>query len=199
MLRGTRLSLAVTLPLAVAVGVMSAPFIHLWLGSGAPKGAALLASVGVASIIVAAPIAIASNMLVGIGSAAPVIRAALIDIVVNVALTILLVNWIGAVGAFWATLVAGLVAFPMILFAALARFELPLGVFVRESVIAGTIPAAALVGVLVVVRLAVHGSFAQLLVGALAGAAALIVLTFKYTLTDQERARFRRRTAVDLI
>jgi O-antigen/teichoic acid export membrane protein len=199
LLRGTRLSLVATLPMGVSVAIMSAPFIRVWLGNDAPKGAALLASVGVASIIIAAPVAIASNMLVGVGAASSVIRAALAGIAVNVGLTILLVNLIGAVGAFCATFVAGMVTLPLLLVAALARFELPLSVFVRESVVAGAIPAAALAGVLVLVRLAVHGSVAQLLVGALAGAGVLIVLTFKYSLTDQERARFRRRTATELI
>jgi O-antigen/teichoic acid export membrane protein len=199
MLRGTRLSLAVTLPIAVSVAVMSAPFIRVWLGNDAPKGSALLATVGVASIIAAAPVAIASNMLVGVGNASPVIRAALAGIVVNVGLTVLLVNLIGAVGAFCATFIAGIVTLPLILFAALARFDVPLSVFVRKSVVAGAIPATAFAGLLILVRLVVHGALTQLVVGALAGAVVLIVLTFKYTLTDQERARFRRRTATELI
>jgi O-antigen/teichoic acid export membrane protein len=196
-LRGTRLSMAVTLPIAAAVAVMSAPFIRLWLGNDAPQGAALLASVGVASTIVAAPIAIVSNMLVGVGAAMPVIRAAVVGIIVNVGLTILLVNLIGAVGAFWATFVAGVVTLPLILFAALALFELSLSTYVRESVVCGAIPSVAFAAVLVLVRVVVNGDLRQLLIGALAGGCVLLVLTFTYTLTDQERARFRRRPATE--
>jgi O-antigen/teichoic acid export membrane protein len=155
--------------------------------------------VGVASIILAAPLAIASNMLVGVGAASAVIRAALAGIVVNVGLTVLFVNLIGAVGAFCATFIAGFVTLPLILFAALARFELPLSVFVRQSVVPGAIPGTAVAGVFVLVRLVVPGALAQLLVGVLAGAGVLLWLTFKYTLTDQERARFHRRTATDLV
>ena len=189
--------MAVTLPIAAAVAVMSAPFIRLWLGNDAPQGAALLASVGVASTIVAAPIAIVSNMLVGVGSALPVIRAAVVGIIVNVGLTILLVNLIGAVGAFWATFIAGVVTLPLILFAALALFGLSLSTFVRESVVSGAIPTVAFAAVLVVVRVVVNGDLRQLLVGAVAGGCVLAVLTFKYTLTDQERSRFRRRRATE--
>jgi O-antigen/teichoic acid export membrane protein len=198
-LRGTRLSMAVTLPIAAAIAVMSAPFIRLWLGNDAPDGAALLATVGVLSIIVAAPFAIMSNMLVGVGSALPVIRAAVVGILVNVGLTILLVNWIGAVGAFWATFVAGVVTMPLILFASLARFGLPLSTFVRESVVCGAIPSIAFAAVLVLVHVVVNGDLRQLLVGAIAGGLVLVALTYRYTLTDQERARFRRRPSIDVM
>ena len=86
---------------------------------------------------------------------------------------------------------------PLILFAALALFELSLPTFVRESLTPGAIPSVAFAAVLVLVRVVVHGDLRQLLVGALAGGCVLVVLTFKYTLTDQERARFRRRPATE--
>jgi O-antigen/teichoic acid export membrane protein len=194
LLRGTRLSMAVTMPLAVAIAVMSKPFVSVWLGSDAPKGAALLTSVGVVSVVLAAPVAISSNMLVGVGSAASVLKAALVGIIVNVALTIPLVHVLGAVGSFYATIAAGMLSTPMIVAAGLARFDLPFRSLLGQSLLPSIVPALGFGAVLVSARLLLDRPMSQLIVGGALGGLLAAVLTVSVTLTSDERARVLRRS-----
>lgn len=193
MLRGTRLSMAVTMPLSVGIAVMSTPFVSFWLGAEAPRDVALLASVGVLSTILAAPVAVSSNMLLGVGSAVAVLKAAIVGIIVNVVLTICLVHAVGAVGAFYATIAAGLVSLPLIAAAALSRFGMPVGVFVRGALVPGTVSALMFGVVLVLARIVLDDPTTELVVGGGVGAIVLAVMTVSVVLTKSERARVLRR------
>lgn len=193
LLRGTRLSMAVTMPLTVGIAVMSAPFVTVWLGSDAPADVALFASVGVISTLLAAPVAISSNMLLGVGSAVAVLKAAIAGITVNVALTIALVHAVGTVGAFYATIAAGLVTVPLIGAAGLSRFDVRLGAFMRGSVVPGTLPAFVFGIVLVLARLVLEAPIAELVVGGIVGGVVVALMTVAVAMTPDERARVLRR------
>ena len=139
--RGTRLSLLACIPVTVFVALLSQPLIEVWLGDDAPAGAAGLASVAVISTMLAAPLQVGSNVLVGVGRAAIVLRAATISIVVNIAASIVLVRVVGVVGAFQATIVASLVLFPLLARPALDYVGLGGREFIRRSVIPGIAPS----------------------------------------------------------
>jgi O-antigen/teichoic acid export membrane protein len=142
--RGTRLSLLACIPVTVFVALMSQPLVEVWLGDDAPAGAAGLASVAVVSTMLAAPLQVASNVLVGVGRAAIVLRAATISIVVNIAASIVLVETVGVVGAFQATIVASLVLFPLLALPALDHVGLGVREFLVRSVVRGIAPSAGL-------------------------------------------------------
>lgn len=142
--RGTRLSLLACIPVTVFIAVLSQPLVEVWLGDDAPAGAAGLASVAVISTMLAAPLQVGSNVLVGVGRAAIVLRAATVSIVVNVALSIFLVNAVGVVGAFQATIVARLVLYPLLVRPTLDCVGLGMREFFVRSVVRGCAPSVIL-------------------------------------------------------
>ena len=107
-------------------------------------GAAGLASVAVISTMLAAPLQVGTNVLIGVGRASTVLRAATVSIAVNIALSLVLVNAVGAVGAFQATIVAGLVLFPLVGRPLMKYVELDVREIFVRSIVPGATPSAIL-------------------------------------------------------
>jgi O-antigen/teichoic acid export membrane protein len=103
--KGTRWSLVVTVPVAVLIGVFAGPFVRIWIGEGYER-VAPLAAVACLCVVVNAPLAVGSQMLVGIGKTRIVLRSAAVCLVVNLVVSVVMLEAVGTVGVFVGTLVA---------------------------------------------------------------------------------------------
>lgn len=125
-LQGTRLTLAMVLPIAAGLVVLAEPLVRAWVGTGF-----------LASVPVIYALAGAVTMRVGAGTASTVLKGAgrhrlvaLVNLVIaiaNLILSVVLVRWFGLIGVAAGTLIpvalgTGAVIFP----AACRRLELPL-------------------------------------------------------------------------
>ncbi len=129
---GTRLSVAATLPFVVLPVVLAAPLVALWLGD-AGEGVAPLVPLALAYTLVNAPVQVLSNLLVGVGRVAAVVRPALAAVLVNLVVTSALVGPLGPEGAFLGSLVGAAVLVPPLLRAGCAAVQLPPVVFLDRS------------------------------------------------------------------
>ena len=130
-LRGTKYSLVVTLPMVVAGMLLARPIVVVWVGP-AQAEAAGLAVLALAYTALTAPMQVSSNVLVGIGRAPAVLFAAAGAIVINLVVSIVLVRQVGICGAFIGTLLGGLFLVPFLARAILRETETGLVQFVRD-------------------------------------------------------------------
>ena len=189
---GTRYVLLATWPVAMLTAVLAAPAIDLWVGPRYADAAGLVA-LGIIAVALAAPAQVGSNLLLGTGHAVAILRVALLAIVVNVTLSIVLVDEIGIAGAFVATIVAATIALPLLLRAVLDELDLGAGAFVRTALVpALTAPLAAGVAAGVVVGLPL-GNLATLVLGGTSGLAAAAGAAYRWGLSPPEAAMLRNR------
>jgi len=189
LLRGTRYSTIASWSAAAGAGLLAGPLLHLWLGQGA-SGAATLAVVAVSAAAVAAPVQVSSNLLLGTGRTTDILRAALVAIVVNLVISGLLIDVMGAVGTFVGTLVANALIVPLLFGPALARAGVSSAELVRSALLPALVPPcgfalAALPFVLL--------DLPDLSTVVLAGAAGTVVGTsavWRIGLVDEDRDRF---------
>jgi O-antigen/teichoic acid export membrane protein len=199
--RGTKYSLLVTVPVATGAALLAGPAIRLWLGQRY-EPAAGLAAVALASIVITAPLVVGSNVLVGVGRAVDILLPAGITIVINLALSIVLVHVVGIVGPFQATVVACAVQAPLLLRPLLRVTGSDLSSFVRDALRPVVLPSAALAlasGVVVVLPLS---DLVTLVAGSAAGVAAYAAVAFRYSVDKVELEELRnlsRRRNLDEI
>lgn len=173
LLTGTRYSLLVTAPVVVGTCLLAGPMVDVWMGRDQAEAAGL-AAVAVASIGLAAPLQVGSNLLLGVGRAASIFRAVAASVALNLVFTIGLVPVIGIVGAFWSTIVATLVLHPLLGRSMLRQVDVDLRTFLRAAVAPVVAPAVVL-GVVVAGVLAVGmSSEATLVAGTVGGATAYL-------------------------
>jgi O-antigen/teichoic acid export membrane protein len=188
--RGTKYSLLVTLPVAAGAAVLAGPLIRVWLGTGY-EPAAGLAAVALLSVIVASPVQVGSNLLLGVGRAADILRAAGAAIVVNLALSLILVHVIGIVGVFEATLIASAVMVPTLARAALRTVGSTFASFLREAVLPVLPPVAALVATAGLVVALGLTDVVTLVAGTLGGGLAYALVALRWTVHRDELAELR--------
>src|SRR5207248_3325429 len=92
-----------------------------------------------------APVQVGSNLLLGIGRAGEILRAAAAAIVVNLVLSLVLVHITGIVGVFQATLISCAVLVPLLAYYMIRAVDSDLKTFVDDAVVPIVIPALALV------------------------------------------------------
>ena len=141
-LLGTKYSMLATVPLAVLAAVLAEPLVHLWVGDRYDDAAGLVV-LGLAYVVMASPVALASYVLQGVGQAKTVLWASLPGAAVNLVASFVLVEVVGIAGAFQATLLAMLVVGPLLARALVRQLGVPLGGFVRRSVVPALGPAVA--------------------------------------------------------
>ncbi|MCB0965040.1 MAG: lipopolysaccharide biosynthesis protein, partial [Acidimicrobiales bacterium] len=189
---GTRYVLLATWPVAALTAVLAGPGIDLWVGSDYAEAAGLTA-LALVSTAATAPAQVGSNLLLGTGRASAILRVALLAIVVNVALSIALVEAIGVAGAFAATLASAAISLPLLLHAALDEVGLGAGEFVRRAVVPALPAAVAAAAAAGAVVLAPLGSLVTLVVGGGLGVLAALAGTWLVGLDPTERAGFAAR------
>jgi O-antigen/teichoic acid export membrane protein len=183
--RGTKYSVLMTAFVVAVVAVLAQPIVDLWIGPEA-DGAAGLAVVALLSILMVAPIAVGSNLLLGTGRAPTILRAASAAIVVNLAASLALVHLVGLVGAFQATLVANAVMIPILGRAFLAQSGLTARAFIRQSVLPTAAPTAVTVALLVPLVLAGLSDAVTVVVGTVIGSAAFWLTAARWSFARGE-------------
>jgi O-antigen/teichoic acid export membrane protein len=177
MLVATRVSLQVTIPVALAIAFFSADIVDLWLGSGAPNVTAAIMTVLVLQALMLCAIP-AQKVLIGTGRARVVGTINMAEGLLNLAISIVLVSAYGAIGAALGTLISSYLIGPANLPIACRAIGYPLGRFLRTGLwpaIASSLPSAA---VMLLVWLLMSPSAGRLVLGAGLGfgIAALVAL-----------------------
>ena len=183
--RGTRYSLVATMPVVVAVATLSGPMVHVWLGRRYDEAVGL-AVVAVLNIAIAAPISVGSQLLVGMGRAATVTRAAAVALLVNLVVTWVLVAQIGLVGAFLGTIASTVVITPLVTRAFLGEAGVSTAQFVRRAVAPVLPPVLAQMAVTLAVVALPWGAWPTLIVGGAAGLAAYCLVAWRVTIGADE-------------
>jgi O-antigen/teichoic acid export membrane protein len=149
-LTATRLSLAITLAVALPLIVLGGPILSLWVGRQFGKYGDLVAILAASAVfdLVAYP---AASVLQGVERHPPLAWMALGDGIVNVILSIALVGVFGLVGVALATLVATVGETTLFVLPYAARtLGISLGELGREVLVRLAVPAAALAAILVI-------------------------------------------------
>jgi O-antigen/teichoic acid export membrane protein len=102
---GTRVNLALALPLVTILLVDGPDLLRLWVGAGFEQSGPVLAIFAVANLMMAASLT-SSTLLFGSGRIGVLLGAEAARYVLNLALLLLLYPWLGITGAALATLVA---------------------------------------------------------------------------------------------
>jgi O-antigen/teichoic acid export membrane protein len=134
LLRGTRYTMAVCLPITIAAMILAKPLIVGWVGPDySDMAAATQLFLGYQLIVSAA--SIANTMLVGLGRVRSVTFYASVAVLVNLALSIILVHPWGVRGVIAGTLVGYGITAPLYIRLTLRELDLDLRRFMRESVL----------------------------------------------------------------
>jgi PST family polysaccharide transporter len=193
--RGTKYSLLLTLPCVIAPMVLAGPLVQVWVGDEY-AAAAGLAAVGLLYIAATAPLAVGSNLLVGVGRASAVLRAVLFAVPVNLVSSLVLVHLVGTVGVFLGTLIGTAVLLGPLGTAVVREVDTSATEFLRTAVAPVLAPSAALSVVTLLALLAPLGDLTTLVVGFGAGGLAYAAVALWRSLTVAElrelRAALRR-------
>jgi O-antigen/teichoic acid export membrane protein len=153
LLRGSRYVLLATVPVGLYVSFVADPLLDVWLGDEV-QAAAGLVPIAVAYVLVAAPFQVGSNMLLGMGKASQVLRAAAPAVVLNLAASVVLSEAFGLAGLFWGSLVGNAILLPMLGSAIKRIVDVDLATALRDVFAPVAPAAAALIGSLAIVMLA---------------------------------------------
>jgi len=181
----------VTLPIVIGVMLLVYPIVTVWVGS-ANIEAAGLAALALAYTGVTAPTQVSSSLLVGVGRASTVLRAAAIAIVINLVGSIILVHVIGIAGTFIATLAGALVIVPVLVRGGTTEVGVRVATFARQALLPLLIPLVALALVVAVVVLSPIGNLATILVSVALGALVYGGLALRFSISRQERLLLRQ-------
>jgi len=187
-LRGTKYAVAVTGCVAVLGMLLVAPALRLWVGAAAAGHSETLAVLGLISVLMVAPMAVGSNLLLGVNRTGAILRAAAAAIVVNLGASLVLVDRIGAAGAFVATLAANCVVVPLLMRSFLRCVDVPLGRFLRRAVLPSVFPLVAMTIAVLPVVLGPFGDAVTVAVGAVLGVL-VFALTARATLVSRDETR----------
>ena len=140
--QSTRYSLLLTFPVCALAIMLAEPFLLTWVGEEYEETIGLV-QVAVVYVLIAAPLQAGSNLLQGVGHAGVVFRASAISVVVNLAVSIVLVQTVGLVGVFLGTIVGAWVLFPILAVAIagpLGHSAIP---SIRSAVVSASVPGLA--------------------------------------------------------
>jgi O-antigen/teichoic acid export membrane protein len=190
-LRGSRYTLALFVPLGVTAIALSGPLLGIWLGDRFREGDLAL-SILVSYWLVYGMLAVTPGLLVGAGRARAVARYMSMVAVANLVLSLALTPWLGLEGPALGTAIAYFVAFPFVLRLALSVSPVTLGELAREAWLPAYSLGAALAVLLVLVRiLAPPDDVPSLLAVALPGLAAYWLAFYRLWLRPSERTLVR--------
>ena len=137
----TMLTILVTMPAVIGTSVLADPLLTLWLGDNTPEGTAAVLPFAMAAAAIASVVHVSSEYLVGTGRGGVVLKWAFYAVVVNLALTPVLLISLGVVGAFIGTLIATPITALPILRNALSDFVLPVREFATSVALRSLAPS----------------------------------------------------------
>ncbi len=188
--RGTKYALLATYPVTVGAAILAPDLIHVWVGP-AYAAAAGLTVLALADIIMSAPVQVGSNVLIGTGRAADVLKAALATVAINLVASVVLAHLVGTAGVFLGTLIALLFLVPALTRATCRQVELAPLTFVRQAVTPAAlacIPMALVVGLVEVLPLR---PLTTLLIAVPVGGAIYLATVMVLVLSPPERTELR--------
>lgn len=134
LVRGTRYTLALSLPVTVAAMILAQPLIVGWVGDGYANMAGPT-QLFLAYQLIASSATIANTMLVGMGQVRAVTLYVLVAVVVNLGISIALVRPLGISGVIIGTLVGFGITVPLYIRLVLSELQMGFGAFVREAIL----------------------------------------------------------------
>jgi O-antigen/teichoic acid export membrane protein len=190
-LRGTRYTLALIVPLCVALMALAEPILDVWLGERYGDGAAAL-TILVSYWLLYGGLVVTPGYLVGAGAARYLARIFVLVAALNFVLTLVLTPALGIEGPALATAIPFALAFPLVLGVGLRAGGVPLGDLVRRAWLPAYGLGAALAGVLIVLRLVAEPETLPAVLGAAACGVFAYWLAFYVIMLDRrERALVR--------
>lgn len=195
MLRATRVTMAITLPIGFTAMVLAKPLIEAWVG---PRfdGAAPVAQLFVVYVLFTAIITAGSTMLTGMGVMNRLVVFGVISVLVNLAASVALLGPLGIKGVVVGTTIGYMITFGPTLALILEHFQLSLARFLREGLGRPFVLALAH-GSLLALATVLHPpqGAAQTLGYAAAGLAAYGVAYMAVAADPPDRAALRRLVA----
>lgn len=187
LIQGTRLSLAMVVPLATVLGLLARPLVLIWVG---PQFAGSVNVIYILSIVVALRVGNSTSAVILKGSDLHkfLAFANLSMALGNLILSVLLVRSYGLVGVAIGTLIPMIVMAMFVVFPkACRRVELSVWTVVRRSVWPAIWPAIVMGGFVLVTRSRVAGSWSMLFMQAMAAAAIYAGLFLLFAISRDER------------
>lgn len=134
LVRGTRYTLALSLPVTIAALILARPLLIAWVG---PKYASFSgpAQLFLTYQLVTCTATIASTMLVGMGRVRQVTKYVTIAVAINLVISIVLAKPLGVSGVIIGTLVGYGISGPLYIRLILRELSMGLGEFVRRAII----------------------------------------------------------------
>jgi O-antigen/teichoic acid export membrane protein len=201
LLQGTRLSLAMVVPIAIALILLADPLIHAWLGERAADVAGAIPIIQILAVAVAIRVgnATGTQLLKGTGKHRMLAFVNLGTGVANVALSLALIRRFGLVGVAVGTLIPIAVSSFFIVHPAACR---RVGLSVRHAFAHAVLPAlwpAVVVGLgLAATRLISSGTLLAVVLQAVGGGLLYLALFFKVAIGRQDRELYAAK-AMELL
>jgi O-antigen/teichoic acid export membrane protein len=155
LLRGTRYTLAVVVPLAIVFMALAQPILEVWLGPEFSVADTAM-TVLVAYWLFGANVGVAANMLVAAGRVRQVTIYASGVALLNLVLSLLLTPLLGLNGVVLGTTLAYVLGIPFLFAIALSTFHVSLSDFAREAWLPAYLTGAVFGALLLVLRLSVN-------------------------------------------
>jgi O-antigen/teichoic acid export membrane protein len=147
LLRGTRYTLALSLPVTIAAMILARPLLIGWVGAKYASFAGP-AQLFLTYQLVTCTATIANTMLVGMGRVRATTTYVSIAVVINLAISIALVHPLGVSGVIIGTLVGYGITGPLYIRLVLRELSMGFGEFVRRAIVP-IVPWAAIFAILV--------------------------------------------------
>jgi O-antigen/teichoic acid export membrane protein len=191
--RGTRYTLALFVPLCVTLMALAEPILEVWLGDRYGEGAAAL-TILVSYWLLYGGLVVTPGFLVGAGRAREVARIFIAVAVANLGVALILTPELGLEGPALATAIPFFVAFPAMLRLGLEASGASLAELARRAWLPAYALGAVLAGVLVALRLAPDPETLPAVIGmAAAGVVAYWLAFYTLVLGPDERTLVRGR------
>ena len=187
LIQGTRLSLAMVVPIATVLGLTARPVVMLWVG---PNFEGSINVIYILCIVVALRVGNATSTVVlkGSGQHKVLAMSNLSMAISNLVLSVVLVRWYGLIGVAIGTLIPMVVFSMFVVFpAACRRVELPRWTVIRESVWPAIWPALVMAGFILVARRQTDGSWSWMVVQAMLAAGIYAALFLRFAISRNER------------
>lgn len=186
-LRGTKYAMLVTLPVAVGAMVTAGPLVAVWVGDRY-RASADLVVLALVYVLLASPLAVGANYLLGAGQVGKLIRFSAISLGVNLVASVCLVILLGIPGVFLGTIIGMTAQFYPLLRYYLAAVDSSLLEFLTEAVQPLVVPVLAVAVVSAVVVLLPLENHAKLAVAVLSAGVSYALTVRIFAVSPAERA-----------
>lgn len=187
LIQGTRLSLAMVVPLATVLGLTARPLVNLWVG---PNFEGSVSVIYILSIVVALRVGNATSTVILKGSGLHKILALsnLGMAISNLVLSVVLVRWYGLIGVAIGTLIPMVVFSMFVVFpAACRRVQLSRWTVIRNSVWPAAWPAIVMAGFILLARQYRDASWSWMIIQAVLAAGIYAALFLRFAISRDER------------